>query len=577
LLPLLVAASRLAEQNVGRFDDLQLVRGLGMVPAGGQGVISSLLIRVGALLPLGGQPLRAGFVGALALGAIGYLTYRIAEQLLLKARRAPRLNPLLAASAALGATLSPAVQPYTGVLSAVTVASGLGLWALLVSRGAHGGRRWLGLGLLLAACVLEQRAVGLAVVIAVALTTVASGVLPTRRALTLALVGAAAVTAIFLLVALVRSYAEGPWLTLGLGTQPLATIASSTLAKPSAFSAWLQQTGMLAALLGGLGAVHGLLDRRLRESAVALLSFVLLDAVLLWGFDTVDAGSYRLLAVCSLGILAALGVQVGLMLLAQMRLPFSEPVSVLLVVFHMTLACSAIEDSQHEAPSTAANEAFTDEVLGRLPPRSLLIVKDPGMAWHAWAARVVRGERPDVVVVPLALLDHQALTGRLLQMEPTLAPLLRDMSVSGVASPDALAQLADARPLFIDFDPRWAPRRLEHLLPTALWLRYSPHPLGRSDRARALEAAREATGRVMSELTPVGTGPSDKVRAALATRVREQAALLAALGDRESVALSLGDLDRIAPDDPFSRELKQRLSKHQRGRVDVTGLLALAN
>jgi hypothetical protein len=181
-----------------------------------------------------------------------------------------------------------------------------------------------------------------------------------------------------------------------------------------------------------------------------------------------------------------------------------------------------------------------------------------------------------VVVVPLSLLGQPNLASKLLAAEPNLAPLIRDLSIIGAPSALALTQLADARPLFVDFDPRWPARLHEHLLPGSLWLRFSPHPLGRSDRARALERTHTAVERLLPALGRDTGEAAGRVRAALAQRLREQSALLAALGDRDSVKLALADLERVQPGDGFGKALNGRLAEQARGRVDVTGLLASA-
>ncbi|HEX2877902.1 MAG TPA: hypothetical protein VHO25_00055, partial [Polyangiaceae bacterium] len=134
-VPLVVVASRLCTSGRS-FDDLQLVRGLGMVPVGGQGVLSSLLVRLAALLPIGGQPERAGFVGAIVLGVVGFLCFGIARALLRATACGPRLTALLATSAALSATLSPAAQMQAAALDPVVLST---LFALLAIKLSNGG------------------------------------------------------------------------------------------------------------------------------------------------------------------------------------------------------------------------------------------------------------------------------------------------------------------------------------------------------------------------------------------------------------------------------------------------------
>src|SRR5690606_21430092 len=66
-------------------------------------------------------------------------------------------------------------------------------------------------------------------------------------------------------------------------------------------------------------------------------------------------------------------------------------------------------------------------------------------AFRVWAARVARGERPDLLVVPLPLLHRGDTTARLLALEPRLGPLIRELRVSGKPSEYALSSLEIGR------------------------------------------------------------------------------------------------------------------------------------
>lgn len=570
-VPLLVVASRLC--TGGRsFDDLQLVRGLGMVPVGGQGVISSLLVRLAALLPIGGQPERAGFLGAIVLGVVGYLCFGIAQTLLRATGAGQRLTALLATSAALSATLSPAAQMQAAALDPVVLSTMFALLAITLSTGGlTSARQWLAIGIFAALAMVENLGVGLTFLVIVALQAILCGTMPSRRALALCTGGLVTVGGLCMLVVVARAQRVGSWLTLGAG---ISTLDAPTALVTPTLNAWLDGAGAVALTLGLMGALYGLIERRLRPSSLVLVLCVSIDAVLCW-MHAADANDHRVLALSAVSILAALGVRVGLMLLGQLRLPFAEPVSVLLVVFQMTLACSAIEESKPRAGNAAANETWTDETLGRLPAKSLLLVRESSMAWRAWAARIVRGERPDVVVVPLTLLGHPALLESLLATEPSLAALIRDINVNGSPTEHGLSKLADSRPLFVDLDPKWDSRLMSHLVPEGMWLRYSAHPLGRSDRARGLVKARLASDRMIRSFAHGAEDANAPLRALLGRRLQEQAVLLASLGDKDSAEASLDDLARVLPKDPLAQALRAQLNQDQ--PASLSAVVALLN
>jgi hypothetical protein len=186
---------------------------------------------------------------------------------------------------------------------------------------------------------------------------------------------------------------------------------------------------------------------------------------------------------------------------------------------------------------------------------------------------VVRGERPDVIVVPTTLLDRGSVARDLLALEPGLAPLIREVSVTGTPSELSLSSLADLRPLFVELDPRWDARLFEHMVPSPLWLRFLPQPQGRSDRARTLDLSRSAFSRVVETAERDHGHDSSATLSILGGHAREQSVLLGALGDRESLSLVLGDIQRITEQNDFAAEMKKRLALRDRGRVDVQGLL----
>jgi hypothetical protein len=174
--------------------------------------------------------------------------------------------------------------------------------------------------------------------------------------------------------------------------------------------------------------------------------------------------------------------------------------------------------------------------------------------------------------VPLALLGRGSVAADLVREEPAVAPLVRDVIMTGRASEFALAALSDARPLYVELDPEWDKRLLDHLRPTPLWLGFTPHTLGRSDRTSALssEEGRRAFRRVLGVAKSVPGGDAATL-SVLGARAREQAVVLAALGDRDSVRRVLGDLGRIEPRSAFATQIEERL--RGRGPVDARALL----
>jgi hypothetical protein len=270
-----------------------------------------------------------------------------------------------------------------------------------------------------------------------------------------------------------------------------------------------------------------------------------------------------LLALAALGVGAALGVQAAVLALARAQVPFTVPASALLVAFDFTLVFVGSEASAAatERRSSPASEVWTDEGFRSLPPNGLFFARSEAIAWRLWSAQLLRGERPDVLVVPSTLLERGALRRRLLEAEPALAPLLRDIALGGKPSDYALATLADARPLYVELDASWDERLNEHVVPEAFWLRFQANPVGRSDRGAALERAGHRFERVLHAVTN-----ADVAGGALATRevvlsgLRQRALFLLARHDRDSALATAEILELLAPHDDVAQTVRAALA-----------------
>jgi hypothetical protein len=314
---------------------------------------------------------------------------------------------------------------------------------------------------------------------------------------------------------------------------------------------WLDGLGLFALAAAGVGAALALLQRKLRAAlapAATLVAFDLLVPSAVPDALTVSGRvAPHLLALSVLVVVAAIGVHALVSGLARLRFPGARPSAALLVAFALAASWAGAEDSMRLVGSRnpRAAEVWTDEALATLPPRALVVVRSEPLAFRLWAAHAIGG-RSDVLVVPLPLLGRGTLAADLLELEPKLALLIRELSISGVPSEQALTELADARPLFIDVDPAWDRRLLEHLLPGPFFCRFAPHALGRSDRKLALEASLDTFERVLTRADG-GAPPDAATRAVLLRGAEQELALLEALGDRAEAKLLRARLAQIAP------------------------------
>jgi hypothetical protein len=243
---------------------------------------------------------------------------------------------------------------------------------------------------------------------------------------------------------------------------------------------------------------------------------------------------------------------------------------VLGVSFAVTLVLQRVESAPSAVPQPElATEAWTEEALGRLPERSVLVVQSPALALRALSAQL-QGARPDVAVLPLPLLHRGSVSSRLLRRAPALAPVLRQLAVNGVPDEYSFGRLADTRPLFVQLDARWDARLLDHLCPDALWLQFAARPLGKSDRQAGVARAREALERLLEPDAPAWL--DERTREVLAQQAGQQALALAALGETEPAQRALRASSELRPEDPLWQALAERLERGT-GRVAINDLL----
>jgi hypothetical protein len=204
--------------------------------------------------------------------------------------------------------------------------------------------------------------------------------------------------------------------------------------------------------------------------------------------------------------------------------------SVLAVVFHMTLAAVVCEEASFTSDRTErlAAEEWTDLALARLPRDAAVVVRSPDLAWRLWSAQRVEGQRPDVLLVASPLLVRSSGLARLLPHGAEVAPLLRDLTLTGSASEFGLSVLADARPLRVELDAAWDEQMLGHVMVDGPWLRFDPEALGSSDRPADGTSALSAEARIAAHVR--GGARRDQVSAEVLGRtLKEQTTALALL------------------------------------------------
>lgn len=555
--------------------DRAVVGALGFLPVSGEGPLSQVLTQLLALLPLGGRLLRSGLVSAVGLVIATRLVYGLGGGLLARNARSPVLGPMLAALAALTATSCPSWQIEGTIAGGATVAAALALGCFSLAQGAKVGdvRPYCGLGALVTLTWFENRAAGLAAVSATGMGLLLAGHPVSRRCLHWAIGGSLPVLLIGALPLLLRS--QG-W--VGVSPSELAADQAWEPVRVRAWHAWVEELGFVPLLAAASGVAWGLSRGRTRAMMGALVIWVAADAAIPAGSTPWAPGPLvplRLLATAALLVAVALAVQTVAIAIPRSGIPLARTARVLVVVLFSTLVFVTGESSRYDVArhEAEATEVYTEEALRGLPPRAVVLLSHGPILWRLWGTTVLRGDRPDLLVIPLAGLSRAALARELLAAEPQLAGALRDVAIAGRLSELSLSTLADARPLFVEVDPSWDRRLLDHLVPGTLWTEFSAHALGHSDRRQAEARRLNGVERVLTAaIRDRALDPGTLT--ILGVRSREQALLLGELGDREGLQQVISLLKRLDASAPLAAELEQRLAASRRGAVDVRALPA---
>ena len=578
VLAWLLATSRVSP-NPTFASDIALVRSFGLLPVGLEGLISAALSSAFGLLPLGGRTLRAEFQSALALGIAALFAYRLARRLLILWGGETWVVGPLALMSALGAVLGPSWMLEGTAPGGHSLSAALALAALLVSLESDSPnlRRSFGIGVLVAATALESRWTALGLAAALCLRLPFLTVPPGGRDAMAFGAGAAAV----------GLYPLALWVSLSMSVAPEAGVVlglighggSVSPVQSPALSAWLGQMGLCALVFSLAGCSVCLFDRRLRRTALPLLVFVVVDLTLgAAGLDPTrhdPLSAVRLLALTALSASGALALRFATSWLVRARIPFAEPASVLLVVYGFTLVLMGAESSARASETRAQSlaEAWTDAAFSSLPAHSAVLVRSDAVYFRLLAARVMRGSRPDVLLVPLELLERGGGRAELFAREQGLLPLVREILLTGKPSEFALSALSDVRPTYVQLDPSWDARLSSHLVPQEFFTRFAPQPLARSDRRQERSRSALDFSHLMSRLERLKEA-DPSTRRVMVGGLAERALVLAALGDREAAEDAVRELVRLDPRSTLAPRLRERLEKPGKGRVDVSGLYA---
>ncbi|HZO14290.1 MAG TPA: hypothetical protein VFB62_13555, partial [Polyangiaceae bacterium] len=445
-------------------------------------------------------------------------------------------------------------------------------------------RRWLLLAALVGAVIAENLPCGLVCAVAVGVTVAVAAKAPPRRLVPVLVVVVVASIALCAAPLVLRPLAPRSVTDLGRALSAASLNAFDVdPSRKTALYAWSHELGIVPLVLAAGGIAAGLFRERLRAFTGAFVVLALCDLLYPLGaapeLSADPLAALRLMALAAFGVAASIGASEAVLAILRLRVPMGRAAAVLLVVFHMTVVAVASEEASFVADRSHhfAAEAWTDEALGALPMRSAVLVHSHELAWRLWCAQTRQGQRPDVMVIPAALIRHGLVPQNLAIGEEPASQVLRDLALTGHASEFGLSLLADARPLHVELDELWDKRVVKHLSVEGAWLRYAPQVLGRTDRVAPKRHPLGGDGRIARALAE-STTPDPPSRAVLSRTVKEHTTTLALAGLADSSRPWLEGLDQLTPGDPFVTGARLRLAHAARTRrtqqtIDLRDLL----
>lgn len=579
--------------------DYATIQGMSGVAIGGEGVASAVLFWVLRLVPLGTQVQRLSMVSAFGAAWAAWFAYQLSHKCLDRDPPNAWSRCWLALGASLVISLGTTAQ--CGATrpngSLVAAAAGLASIVLIVHlvevrtrvpmapvAPMESGQALL-VGSVAAVTWLESHLVGLLVIlVGLTLFTIHRSRIP--RSSRLWMLGGFGAPC--LLVGLPWYFAPRGLPGASVEHAPFASL--STLRPFSDYGARLDQwITIVGPIWFGL-AVVGLILMGLgrgRHQAVWVLvtlgvSFVLIP---LERADSGDrGGAIALIGGVILASMAAHGLR-DVIHWSTIRKPNAAALATTLAVVSQAVTVFARSEAATYATEHYQDlgaEAWTDEALADLPARAIVLARTQAIVERIHAAKLAEGLRPDVLVVPLERATDPRVVALLLAAEPNLTALLRDLAINGRPSENSMSGLADARPLFVEFDGNWDPRLREHLLVQPFLHRVLSQTLGRSDRTAVLPNGQRAVARLIGVLEGdatrhgAGYGPSSSdafTRVIVDQRLREQLTLLLALGDRQSFDALASDYAAAFTGGNWLERVRQRMGATNRSAVDAFDLL----
>lgn len=552
LAPALLAAWRVTN-DADAAHDAGVVRVLGLAPDPWR-TLDVVFDNALALAPIGTDAARAALAGALVAAAASVVLFSMGRRLLETCVPTSPLPAVIAAIAALTATLggpwqTEAASVGGSVTGALLILVSLAFVSAAVQKGHHA--LWAAAAFSVTAAAGHEPFDGIC---AFAGCAALVGSTPwTRRA------WAAAWSEAGMTIVAAASAGAAPW-AVGLAH----VRSAGALLEPALAQAWFGETGafrvrspvvflerdagkvILMLAVGGTVLAHRVARARPSTAAFGVVATIGVGCAWIGAPSGPSRfGAPILAAHGALAILAGVALQAIIRVVAAVRVPMARPSAAMVVLLVMVLPVEAADEVLTAADGGAARARATtvwdESVWGTLPPNSVVLIGQPFVLARALASRAQGGLRGDILIAAICA-GCIPPRGELAR-EPSLVAFWRDIELTGVPSEASLSRAAASRPVVTAYEPQWGSAVARHLVPLTVFDRFETEPRGSTDRRRGLDASLADRARLAHV-----TAYEPELARASESLLRARAMALAADGDRGLADRAAADADAFATD-----------------------------
>lgn len=560
------------------------------------------LLKLVMLLPIGSLAFRGSLASAIPAAFACYLSFRINLHLARRLDlRAPRwMAPFFALLGALLLAVTPALwtQATRPEVYALQLAVALaGIYALirfgLQERGRRSGRLVALAGLAFGLSLANHHFLSLLLLPGVIVLFTEDALAKWQRTLKLLFLGACPAILTGLLV-----YAHLPLrarnttgaVSLGVAsdistffwvisarafqrsiTEPMGTTYVDRLIDTSVLLA--QQISPIAIIIA-LGGFYFMIRQKWGIGLFILFAFLATWLTRSWmEVDPLnpDLLGYLLIPVCLATVsLARLGPLLANVINAKISIRVGAATVVAIGLITVTAYVCTTSWRHCDRSSSRGAEIVAEELLYRLPPRTVLITELFGIGFNTWSAQTIEGMRPDVAHFHFPFIGFPSYAQQVHAVYEDLQGVLRAALSRGVLDDGEISALAQRRPVFVEpmLD---TPRRFQpFLLPRGLTWEAAAEPLGSTDLNLASLDHTSTWDEIIARL---GDHRRERqTQRVLLWRLYVDALLLAQRGEREGSAAIVSRGLIVAPQTPELEYLGMALGEGE-GRLDVTPFL----